>query len=333
MGRPAIFITQPLERSALARLQQHMDVEWNPDASRSIVKEELIKGVANKDYLFCRLGDIVDADVIRAGRNLKLIATMALSPAQIDVAAATRSKIAVAVPLTGKHVDNIAEATADINWALMMALARRVVEGDRLVRSGVFPGPQSMYLLGAQINGKTLGIAGMGKIGKAVARRGVGFGMKILYYSRSRHQDIEKQLGAFCVSFEDLLKNSDYISIHPAYTPETHHLIGANEFAMMKPSAFLINTSRGPVVDQEALIDALKSKKIAGAALDVFEGEPHPQLPEALVEMDNVVFTPHLGSAVSEIRDMMANAVVDSILQFSAGHRPETICNPEVFGT
>ena len=165
MQRPSVFITQPLEASALERLRQVMDVKLNLDSSRSIVKEELIRGVDEKDYLFCRLGDIVDADVIQAGQNLKLIATMALTPGQIDVQAATRRKIAIAVPVRGALVDGIAEATADINWALMMAVARRVVEGDKLVRAGIFPGPQSMHLLGAPVNGKTLGIIGMGKIG------------------------------------------------------------------------------------------------------------------------------------------------------------------------
>ncbi|MDF1592118.1 MAG: D-glycerate dehydrogenase [Desulfobacterales bacterium] len=333
MARPSVFITQPLEKSALERLRQVMDVMINPNSSRTIVKEELISGVDKKDYLFCRLGDIVDADVIQAGQKLKLIATMALTPGQIDVQAATRRKIAIAVPVQGALVDGIAEATADINWALMMAVARRVVEGDKLVRAGIFPGPQSMHLLGAPVNGKTLGIIGMGKIGKAVARRGAGFGMKILYYSRKRHQDAEDQFGALYVTLENLLENADFVSVHTEYSPETHHLMGANEFSLMKSSAFLINTSRGPIVDQAALMDALKSNKIAGAAIDVFEDEPHPHLSKAFVEMKNVVFTPHLGSAVPELREAMANAVVDSILEFRAGKRPATICNPEVFDT
>jgi len=331
MDKPMIFITQPLEISVLQRLEEVMDVELNPDASRSITKQELIKGVKNKDYLFCRLGDIVDADVIRAGSGLKLIATMAITPVQIDVKEATRRKIAITVPIEGIHVDNIAEATADINWALLMAVARRVIEGDTLVRAGIFPGPQSMHLLGAQINCKTLGIVGMGKIGKAVAKRGYGFGMKILYYSRKRHQDAEDHFGALYVTLENLLNNADFVSIHTEYSPETHHLMGPREFSSMKASAFLINTSRGPIVDQDALIDALRSKKIAGAAIDVFEGEPHPRLPKEFVEMKNIVFTPHLGSAVAEIRELMANAVVDSILQFNEGKRPATIVNPEVF--
>ena len=191
---------------------------------------------------------------------------MALTPVQIDVAEATRRKIAVAVPLTGVHVDNIAEATADINWALLMAAARRVLEGDRLVRAGTFPGPQSMHLLGSPINGRTLGIVGMGRIGRAVARRAFGFRMKLLYYSRRRHPDVEKEFDARYAPLSELLKNSDFVSIHPEYSPETHHLIGAAEFAAMKPSAFLINTSRGPIVDQQALVDALKSGKLPAPA-------------------------------------------------------------------
>jgi glyoxylate reductase len=331
MDKSTIFITQPLEISALQRLQKAMSVEVNPDPSRSIIKEELVRGVEDKNYLFCRLGDIIDADVIRAASRLKLIATMAITPVQIDVKEATRRKIAIATPIEGVHVDNIAEATADINWALLMAVARRVIEGDRLVRAGIFPGPQSMYLLGAQVYNRTLGIIGMGNIGKAVARRACGFGMKILYCSRRRHPDAETEFNAVFVSLEQLLKGSDFVSVHPEYTPETHHLIGANEFALMKPSAFLINTSRGPIVDQEALTDALRTGKIAGAALDVYEGEPHPRLPAELTAMKNIVLTPHLGSAVARIREMMANAVVDSILQFDEGKRPATIYNPEIF--
>lgn len=331
MTKPSIFVTQPLENSALARLKQVMAVEINPNSSRSIVKEELIRGVQHKDYLFCRLGDVVDAEVIKAGQDLKLIATMALTAGQVDVQEATRREIAVAVPIHGELVDNIADATADINWALLTAAARRVVEGDRLVRAGVFPGPQSMHLLGAQISGRTLGIIGMGKIGKAVARRGMGFNMKVLYYSRRRHPDAEKQFGAVCVSLDTLLKGSDFVSIHPEYSPDTHHLMGAREFSLMKPSAFLINTSRGPIVDQQALVEALKTQQIAGAGIDVFEDEPHPQLAKEFVEMPNVVFTPHLGSAVPELREKMANTVVDCILEFNQGKRPATICNPEVF--
>ena len=334
MNKPKIFITQPIEVSSLKRLQQFMDVNMHPDSSRSILKKDLVKGIRGCEYLFCRLGDIVDADVIAQSPRMKLIVTMATAPAQIDLEEATRRKIPVAgrmAPREGTERDSIIEETADMAWAILMAVARGVVEGDRLVRAGVFPGPQSMYLLGSQVHGKTLGIVGLGNIGKAVARRARGFKMGVFYYSRSRHLDVEKELDVRHLPFEELLKESDFISLHPSYTHETHHLISSRELAMMKPTAFLINTSRGPVVDEEALIEALRSKKIAGAALDVFEGEPHPKLPEDVIAMKNVVLTPHLGSAVAEKREIMSNTVVDIFLGFLEGKRPGNLFNPEIY--
>jgi len=334
MKKPKIFITQPVETSALQRLHQVMDVEIHPDASKSILKEDLIKGISSCDYLFCRLGDIVDADVISANPNLKLIVTMATSSAQIDLKEATRYKIPVAgrrVPTSGFEPDSIIEETADMAWTLLMAVARKVVEGNELVRAGIFPGAQSPFILGSKVNEKTLGIIGLGKVGKAVARRAKGFRMKILYYDMNRFPESEGELGVTYTSFENLLKEADFVSLHPLYTPETRHLIGKKELALMKPTAFLINTSRGPVVDQEALIEAVRLKQIGGVALDVYEGEPYPELPKDFVNMKNVVLTPHLGSAVAEKREIMSNTVVDIFLDFLAGKKPETLHNPEIY--
>ena len=334
MEKPRIFVTQPVEASALKRLQAVMEVEVHPDASKSILKPDLIEGISGCDYLFCRLGDTVDADVIAAGSNLKLIATMATASAQIDVKEATRRKIPVAgrpVPKTGLEPDAIIEETADMAWLLLMAVARKIVAGNALVRKGIFPGGQSPYILGTKVNAKTLGIIGLGKVGKAVAARAKGFRMEIRYYDKYRlSPEAEAQLGVTYVPFEDLLRESDFITLHPLYTPETFHLIGKNELALMKPTAFLINTSRGPVVDQEALIEAVRQKRIAGVALDVYEGEPYPELPDDFVNMENVVLTPHLGSAVAEKREVMSNTVVDIILDFLAGKKPATLFNPEV---
>ena len=334
MERPKIFITQPVDDSALKRLQAVMDVQIHPDASKSILKDDLIKGVRAADYLFCRLGDIVDAEVIAANPDLKLIITMATACANIDIEEATRHKIPVAgrrVPATGFEPDSIIEETADMAWTLLMCVARRVNEGNELVREGIFPGGQSPYMLGTKVCEKTLGIVGMGKVGKAMARRATGFNMKILYTDIQRYPETESELGIVYTSLEGLLKESDFITLHPLYTPETHHLISAKELSLMKPTAFLINTSRGPVVDQEALIEAVRKKEIAGAALDVFEGEPHPTLPEDFVAMKNVVLTPHFGSAVVEKREIMSNSVVDMILDFIKGKRPPTIFNPEIY--
>jgi len=334
MERPKIFITQPVDDSALKLLQAVMDVQIHPDASKSILKEDLIKGVRAADYLFCRLGDIVDAEVIAANPDLKFIVTMATASANIDVKEATRHKIPVAgrrVPATGFEPDSIIEETADMAWTLLMCVARRVIEGNELIREGIFPGGQSPYMLGTKVCEKTLGIVGMGKVGKAMARRATGFNMKILYTDIQRFPETESELGIAYTSLEGLLKESDFITLHPLYTPETHHLISAKELSLMKPTAFLINTSRGPVVDQEALIAAVRKKEIAGAALDVFEGEPHPALPEDFVAMKNVVLTPHFGSAVVEKREIMSNTVVNMILDFMNGKRSDTIFNPEIY--
>lgn len=334
MKKPKIFITQPLEQSAINRLKSVMDVTVHPDSSRSINRQELIKAIPENDYLFCRLGDVVDGEVMAANPELKLIATMATAAAQIDLAAASRNGIPVLARRTPRSSevlpDSIFEETADMTWALLLSLARQVVEGDKLVRAGFFPGPQSMYLVGSQIFGKTLGIVGLGKVGQAVARRARGFSMNILYYSRNRNPKAESEYGLIYRSFQELLQESDFVSLHPAYGPDTHHLIGDKELASMKPATFLINTSRGPVVNQDSLIKALEEKRIAGAALDVFEGEPHPDLPKKFTAMQNVVLTPHSGSAVAEKREIMANVVADNILAFLEGKITGNILNPEV---
>lgn len=329
--KPSIFITQPVEASALKRLRAVAAVHVNPDSTKTIMKEALIRGVSRADYLFCRLGDQVDAEVIGANPRLKLIATMATGPGGIDVAAATKFGIPVIGRAVGQGTSGIVEETADLTWALLMAVARRILEGDRLVRSGVFPGPHSMHLLGAGVYGGNIGIVGMGKIGRAIARRAQAFGMGIFYYSRSRHPDVEEQLGAAYLPFDELLQRADFVCMLPLYSAETHHMIGERELALMRRTAFLINTSRGPVVDQEALVNALRIKRIAGAALDVFEGEPDPELPEELIAMPNVVLTPHIGSAVAEKREIMTNEVVGEIIAFAQGGKPSLLFNPEVW--
>jgi glyoxylate reductase len=332
--KPKIFVTQPIEESALRKLLIHLEAEVHPDVIQTITKESLLAGVPGKEYLLCRLGDQIDADVIATNPKLKLIATMAGSSAGIDVKAATQSGI----PVIGRYVDpklpggGVTNETADLTWALLMAVARRLIEGDRLTRSGIFPGPHSMYMLGSQVYGKNIGIVGMGKIGRAIAKRARGFDMEISYYSAHRHSDVELEFNAAYLPFEDLLKTADFVCLCPWYTPETYHMIGEKQLAMMKPTAFLINTSRGPVVDLPALIDALVRKKIAGAGLDVYEGEPHPVFPQVLLDMPNVVMTPHMGSAVAEKRERMSNEIVDEVIAFIQGKRPSLIFNPEVLG-
>jgi len=211
-----------------------------------------------------------------------------------------------------------------------MAVARRVAEGDAALRRGIFPGSQSDHFAGASVCGKTIGIVGLGRIGRAVARRARGFDMRILYTKRSRLSEAdERELGATYVSLEDLLRQADFVSINAAFTPATRHLIGAGELSLMKPSAFLVNTSRGPLVDEGALAEALRSRRIAGAGLDVYEHEPlvHP----GLLSLTHVVLTPHLGSAVAELREQMAHVVVENIQAVIRGERPPNLYNREVY--
>jgi glyoxylate reductase len=323
--RPLVVISQPIPRSALERLRTFADVEMGEDSSRIMARADLLERVRRADGLFHLMHDLVDAEMIAAAKSLRVIASMAIIPATVDVAAATARKIAVTTipPI-------VTEATADLNWALLMAVARRVVEGDVALRRGIFPGSQSNHFNGVAVHGKSLGIVGLGRIGRAVARRARGFDMRILYTKRSRLPEAdERELGATYVSLEDLLRQADFVSINAAFTPQTRHLIGARELALMKPTAFLINTSRGPLVDEAALIEALRSRRIAGAGLDVYEEEPRVQ--SGLLSLTQAVLTPHLGSAVSELREQMAHVVVDNIQAVIRGERPPNLHNPEVY--
>ena len=326
--RPKIFISQPIGPTALARLKAFADVEMIADSSKIISKERMIEGAKGCDILLPLLHDVVDAEVIAANPQLRAITSMSITPDRIDVAEATRRKLPVTV------VPAMAvETTADIAWALMMAVARNIAPGDRMVRAGGFPGAQSNHFAGGFVWNKTLGlVGGRGRIGRAVARRARGFDMKVLYQSRQRMApEQEKELNATYVSLDELLKESDFVSLHPNMTAETHHMIGEREFALMKKTAYVINTARGPVIDEKAMVRALMSGGIAGAGLDVFEAEPLIE-PE-LLTMDNVVLTPHLGSAVLEVRDQMANVVVDNIEALLAGRPLPNCANPQVFAS
>jgi glyoxylate reductase len=325
--RPRIFITQPVAESAVARLRAVADVEMNPDTLHIATRGELLERAPQLDILFCLLHDKVDREVIVAGKRLRAIASMKITPSDIDVATATERRIPVTVisPI-------VTEATADIHFALLLAVARRVVEGDRLVRSGVFPGAQSAHLLGAWVHGKVIGlIGGGGRIGKAVAKRAQGFSMRTLYWTpRRKPESEEREAGLTYVPYDQLLAESDFVSVHAPLNAETRHLVGERELRLMKPTAFLVNTARGPVVDEKALVRALKEKRIAGAGLDVYENEP--KVEPDLLTMQNVVLTPHLGSAVKELRESMANVVADNILAVLDGRQPPNCWNREIYG-
>ena len=296
------------------------------DASRIIPKRTLIEAVRKADILYCLLHDKIDRSVVTANPNLRLIAAQSITPSNIDVDAATERRIPVTVTAA-----ITTEAVADVNFGLMIALARRIVEADRTARAGKFPGSQSAHLLGSFVWGKTLGlIGGGGLIGKAVARRAHGLSMRLLYWTPRRKSELEEREGGLTyVPLDQLLRESDFVSLHSPLTKDTRHQIGARELRLMKKTAFLVNTSRGAVIDEAALVRALAKKQIAGAGLDVFEHEP--KIDKALTKMPNVVLTPHLGSAVPEVRETMANIVVDNILALLGGHKLPNCVNPQVF--
>jgi glyoxylate reductase len=323
--RPRVFVTQPIAESALVRLREIADVDVNQDSSRILAKPKLIRGVASSDILLSLLHDVVDRDVLAANPNLKMVASMTITPDGIDIAEATARRIPVTnIPAV------VTDATADIAFGLLLAMARRIVEGDKLVRAGAFPGSQSNHLAGTGVAGKTIGLIGGGRIGQAMARRAVGFGMRILYTDPRRMPEAEEQkLGATYTDLERLLGESDFVSLHAALNNETRHLMSTRQFALMKRTAYLINTSRGPVVDEVALARALDEGRIAGAGLDVYENEP--KIEPALLKMENVVLTPHLGSAVMELRESMAHIVVDNIHAVIEGRRPPNCINMDVF--
>jgi len=325
-ARPRIFITQPVAQSAIERLKKIAEVDLNPDSVHIPGKDEMLAAVRTHDILFCLLHDRVDGEVIAANPGLRMIASMKITPSDIDVAAATERRIPITVipPI-------VTEATADIHFALLLAVARRLVEGDKLVRAGVFPGAQSSHLEGAGVSGKVIGlVGGGGRIGKAVARRAQGFSMRTLYWTPRRKPEAEERAaGIEYVPMDQLLAESDFVSIHAPLNPQTRHLIGERELRLMKPTAYIINTARGPIIDEAALVRVLAEGRIAGAGLDVFEHEP--KVDPALLAMPNVVLTPHLGSAVRELREGMAHVVVDNILAFLEGRQPPNCWNTEIY--
>src|SRR5487761_2152168 len=281
-GKPRVFITQPIAQSALDRLRTIADVKMNPDSSKILARSKLLAAVKKCDILFSLLHDTVDRAVLAANPKLKAVAAMNITPDRIAMDEATRRGIAVTVipPI-------VAESVADLHLGLMLAVARRMIEGDRSVRASRFPGSQSNHFAGSFVHGKTIGLIAAGRIGQATARRGRGSDMRIIYWGPRRKPDLERELQMEYRPLDQLLAEADFVSLHQPYNAETHHMISDREFALMKPSAFIINTARGAVIHEAALVRALKKKKIAGAGLDVFENEPN--VPPALLKMKNVV--------------------------------------------
>lgn len=309
VSKPKVLLTRRIPSSAVARLQEACDLDYNE--GNPLSPGELKARVADKEGLVCLLTDDITPDVMDAGSGLKVIANVAVGYNNIDVPAARARGITVT-----NTPDVLTEATADLTWALIMDITRRVSEGDRLVRRGAWKGWALDFMLGMELRGKQLGVIGYGRIGRAVAARAAAFGMRVV------HADIQATPDSDAIPVDRLLATSDVVSIHCPLTAETRHLIGQASLARMKRSAYLVNTSRGPVVDEAALAWALKNGIISGAALDVYEDEPkvHPDL----LTLENVVLAPHLGSATTDTRTAMADLAVRNAIAVLTGQPPLT---------
>ena len=318
-----IFVTRKIPEPGLELLRKDHEIEVFP-FDRVPTKQEIIKGVKGKDGLLCLLSDQIDADVINAEPNLKMIASYAVGYDNIDVQTATKKKIPVS-----NTPGALTDATAEMAWALIFSVARHIVKADKFTRAGKFKGWGPMLMLGQGISNKTLGVVGAGRIGEAFGLKSKGFKMKILYVDDKVNTMLEKELGAKKVEISELLKESDFVSLHVPLTKETHHLIGEKRLKLMKKDAILINTSRGPVVDEKALVKALEEKWIFGAGLDVYEHEP--EISDDLKELDNVVLQPHSASATFESRTNMAIMAAKNMLAGLKGEKPPNCINPEVF--
>jgi glyoxylate reductase len=318
-----VFVTREIPAPGLDLLRKQLTVTVNPD-DRVLSKAEIIEGIKGKDGLLCLLTDPIDKEVISAEPKLRMIASYAVGYDNIDVAAATERGIPVS-----NTPGVLTETTAELAWALIFSVARRTVEGDAFTRKGNFKGWAPLLMLGQDITHKTLGIVGAGRIGTAVALKSKGFQMKVLYTDDRRNEHLEHDVGAHKVPLPQLLKEADIVSLHVPLVPKTHHLIGEKELRMMKKTAILINTARGPIIDEHALIKALTEQWIFGAGLDVYEREP--EIPEELKTLDNVVLEPHTGSATIETRTKMALMAAENLLTGLKGGIPPNCVNKEVF--
>jgi glyoxylate reductase len=322
MAKPKVYSTHQLFEPARNILDANCDMQYWTDSERP-PRDEVLRHVKDKDGLICLLTEKVNEEFLRAAPKLRIASNVAVGYDNIDVDACT--KRGVVVTNTPGVLD---ETTADFAWTLLMAVARRVAEGEALARSGNWRGWNLDQLCGADVWGKTLGIVGFGRIGRSVARRASGFQMKIIYTDAVRaSEEVEKSVNAEFCDMNSLLAESDFISLHVPLLPETRGMFNGPKFLRMKPTAFVINTSRGPVIDEAALVAALENKKIAGAALDVFENEPflHPGL-----KRSNVVLTPHIASASLETRTKMAVMAANNIVAMFNGQRPPNILNPDI---
>jgi len=319
MRRNRIFVTRRIPEAGVERLKEHFEVEVSP-LDRNLTRDEILRMAAGAQGMVSMATDSIDSGCIDGLSGIRIIANYAVGFNNIDIDYA-REKGIVVTNTPGV----LTEATADIAMALILCVARRIVEGDRLLRRGDFKGFYPTFFLGVELENKVLGIYGLGRIGKAVARKAVGFGLRILYHDVEPLEQESLEFPAEYVSFDELLRKSDFLSIHAPLSGETHHRFTRKEFEKMKDTAFLINAARGPLVREEDLVHALENRLIAGAGLDVYEFEPkvHP----GLIGRENVVLLPHLGSATIEVRERMSLMVADNIIAFFQGETPPNKVN------
>jgi len=324
MAKPKVYVTRKIPERGLNKIKEYFDAEVWPEFAPP-PKKIIIEKARDADALVSLLSDKIDAEVFDAAPKLKIISQIAVGFDNIDVKEATKRGIYVT-----NTPEVLTDTTADFAWALLMAVARRVVEADKYVRTGQWKVAWHPEMLqGMDIHGATIGIVGAGRIGYSVAQRTKGFKMKILYYDVIPRPEVERDFGAKRVDLETLLGESDFVSVHVPLLKETFHLINEEKLKLMKKSAYLINNSRGPVVDEKALYKALKEDWIAGAGLDVFEQEPTP-LDNPLLKLDNVVVAPHISSASYETRSQMAEMVADNLIAYFQKKKPPNLVNPEV---
>ncbi len=324
MAKPKVFVAEAIPEAGIKLLKKTCDVTVS-SKNRVLTKKELIAAIKGKDALLAMLTDKIDDEVLASNPKLRIVANYAVGYDNVDVKAATKRGIPIS-----NTPGVLTDAVADHACALLLSISRRVVESDKFIRAGKYTHWGPTLLLGGDFKGKTLGILGLGRIGSAVAERmAKGFGMKIIYYDVKQVPEFEQQLGATYVSVAGLLKQSDYVSVHVPLLPTTKHLVGAKELRSMKKTAYLVNTSRGPVIDEKALVAALAKKQIAGAALDVFEFEP--KLSPGLGKLDNVILTPHTASATVTARNAMSEIAAQNILDVLSGKRARNVVNPDVY--
>ncbi|MDH7564134.1 MAG: glyoxylate reductase [Candidatus Bathyarchaeota archaeon] len=327
MAKPKVYITRELPERGLSIIKKHFEAEVWPEYAPP-PKKVIVEKVRNVEGLVSLLSDKIDSEVFNAAPKLKIVSQLAVGFDNIDIAEATKRGIYVT-----NTPEVLTDTTADFAWALLMAVARRVVEADKYVRTGLWRVSWHPSMLqGRDVYGATIGIVGAGRIGYAMAKRATGFNMKILFYDVIPRPEMEKDLGAKKVDLDTLFRESDFVSIHVPLMKETHHLVNRERLGLMKTTAYLINNSRGPVVDENALYEALKERRIGGAGLDVFEQEPTP-LDNPLLKLDNVVVAPHISSASYETRSRMSEMVAENLVAFFEGKRPPNLVNPDVMKT